>query len=116
MLGGAPLKIDASVPRLAQGVGGGVHHAGQRLDPVKLAQCCLWQDGGYGFPEGIVVNGLRQTACEPGRQLLEGHDLQPVPPPPCRLQPQLPHSEQAMGDDRVALYFWHFSPTKLQVP
>ena len=50
----------------------------------------------------IVVHRLRQPAREPRRQPLEGHDLQPVPPPPRRLEPQLPHPEQAVGDDCVA--------------
>ena len=47
----------------------------------------------------IVVHRLRQPARKPRRQLLEGHDLQPVPPPPRRLQPQLAHAEQAVRDD-----------------
>ena len=102
MLACPRLKVHARPPRLAQRVGGRAHHAGQPLDPIKLAQFRLRQNGGDGLPQPIVVHGLRQTPRKPRRQLLEGHDLQPVPPPPRRLEPQLAHPKQAVGDDCVA--------------
>ena len=105
MLTGPGLKVEAGPPRLAQRVGAGAHHARQRLDPVQLADIRLRQDGYDGFPEGIVVHRLRQSAREPCRELLEGHDLEPVLPVPGRIQPQLPHPEPAMGDDRTARRF-----------
>ena len=82
MLARAPLNVDAGPPRLTQRVGGRAHHAGQRLDPVEFAQSRLGQYRRDGLPQRIVIDRLRQTAREPRRQLLEGHDLQPVRPPP----------------------------------
>ena len=105
MLAGPGLKVEAGPPRLAQRVGGGAHHARQRLDPVQLAEIGLRHDGRDGFPEGSVADGLCQPAREPRRELLEGHDLEPVPPVPGRLQPQLPHPEPAVGDDRSSRRF-----------
>ena len=102
MLAGTRLKVHAGAPRLAQRVSGGAHHAGELLDPVELAQRRLRQHSRDGLPEHIVIDRLRQPAREPRRQLLEGHDLQPVPPPPRRLEPQFPHPEQAVGDYRVS--------------
>ena len=85
MLSGPGLKVEARSPRLAQRVGGGARHARQRLDPVQLAKTRLRQDGRNGYPEGVVVDGLCQSAREPRRELFEGHDLKPVPPVPGRL-------------------------------
>ena len=45
MLAGPGLKVEAGPPRLAQRVGGGAHHARQRLDAVELAEIRLRQDG-----------------------------------------------------------------------
>ena len=80
MFGGARLKVDAGAPSLAEGVGGGTHHAREPLDPVKLTERRLRQDSRDGLPQRIVIHGPCQAAREPRRQLLEGHDLQPVPP------------------------------------
>ena len=106
MLAGPGLKVETGPPRLAQRVGGGARHARQRLDSVQLAEIRLRQDGHYGFPEGIAVDGLCHSAREPCRELLEGHDPKPVPPVPGRLQPQLPHPEPTVGDDRPARHLF----------
>ena len=74
------------------GVGGSTHHAGQPLDPVKLAQRRLRQHRRDGLPQSVVIHRLRQTACKPRRQLLEGHDLQPVPQVPAPLPAAAPAS------------------------
>ena len=105
MLSGPGLKVEARSPRLAQRVGGGAHHARQRLDAVEFAEIRLRQDGNDGFPEGIVVDGLSQSPREARRELLEGHDPEPVPPVPGRLQPQLPHLQPAVGYDCTARRF-----------
>ena len=98
MRGSARLKIDVRPPGFAQGVGGRAHHTGQGLDPVELSESGFRQDSSDGFPQRIVVDRPRQAACKPRGQLLEGHDLQPVSPFPSRLQPQLVHPKQAVGD------------------
>ena len=54
MFGGARLKVDAGAPSLAEGVGGGTHHAREPLDPVKLTERRLRQDSRDGLPQRIV--------------------------------------------------------------
>ena len=112
MLGGARLKVYAGPPRLAQGVGGGAHHAGQRLYPVELAERRLRQHRRDGLPKRVVIDGPRQPASEPRCQLLEGHDLQPVSTLPRGFEPKLAHALQAVGNDRATCHFFHSRPTR----
>ena len=72
------------------------------LIPSSSPQSRLRQHSRDGLPQRIVIDRLHQPARKPRRQLLERHDLQPVPPPPRRLEPQFPHPEQAVGDYRVS--------------
>ena len=107
MLAGPRLEVDARPPRFAQRVGGSAHHAGQRLDAVELAQRRLRQDRLDGLPQGIIIDGLGQSARESYRQLLERHDLETVPTPPRRLEPQLAHPQPAVGNCRPTLQLLH---------
>ena len=78
MLGGPNLKIDAGTPSLAQGIDGRPHHTGEGLDTVEFAKRRCRQNCLDGCTQGIVINGSRKAASQPGCQLLEGHDLQAV--------------------------------------
>ena len=101
------LEVDARAPRFAQRVGGGAHHAGQRLDAVELAQRRRRQNGLDGLPQGIIIDGPGQSARESYRQLLERHDLETVPALPRRIEPQLAHPQAAVGHRRPTLQVLH---------
>ena len=75
MLGSSRLKFHASPPSLAQGIGGGAHHAGQIPNPVKLAQYRSWQDALDGFLQRFFVYWLSQATREPRSKSLEGQYL-----------------------------------------
>ena len=59
MLRSPTLKVHTSPPRFAQGIGGGARHAGQTLNPVKLAQYRPWHDAHDGFLQRLFVYWLR---------------------------------------------------------
>ena len=103
MSGGPGLKVEARTPRLAQGVGGGVHHAGKVLDTVEFSEFRVRQHGPDRLPEGVVVDRPGQTAGQSRRQLLERHDLQAVPAVACGGETKLAHRQPVVGDDRPAL-------------
>ena len=101
------LKIYAGAPSLAQRIGGGRHHSGKRLDAFELTQLRLRQNAVDGFPQRIVVDGSAQTANQSGRQLLEGHYLQPVPVMTSCVKPNFAHRKTAMGNYGPALHSFH---------
>ena len=100
-------EVDARAPRLAQRVSRGVHHAGQGLDPVQLAKLRVRQDRPDSLAQCIVVDRPGKSAGKPRRELLEGHDLQPVPAFAGGVQSELAHRQSAVRDRRPAPARFH---------
>ena len=109
MLLGPHLKVHASPPRLPQGIGGGTHHAGQILNPVKLAQYRPRQDALDGFPQRFFVYWLSHATREPRSKTLEGQHLKAMSAFAGPSKSMLPYRHATMRNYRV-------SPSVLHLP
>ena len=89
---------------------------GKPLDCVEFAQRRLRKRGLDGCAQRLVVHRLSQTACQAGRELLEGHDLQAVPAFSSGVEAKLAHGEAAMDDDGAAVCDYHIPLQARRLP
>ncbi len=101
MLISARLQVETGAPSLVQGFGGGVDHAGQRLDAVQVTEHEPGQHPLDCQPKRVTVDGTGQASCQPGGKLVEGHDLTAVAALPRGFEPKLPHRLTAVDDNGV---------------
>ena len=97
------MKVNSAAPGLAQGAGHRVNHPGQFLDAVQFSQSRFRQHRPDGFQEGVFLNGLRQAAGQPHRELFKGNDLAAVTTPARRFEPQFLHCHAAVSHYRMTL-------------
>ena len=106
MSGGPHPKVETGPPDLAQGIGGGIYHAGKALDAVELAEFRVRQNGPDRVPKSVVINRPDQAAGQSRRQLLECHDLEAVPALACGGETGLTQRKPIMDDNCPTLCRW----------
>ena len=109
MLAGPSLKVESGPPRLTQGIGGGIYHAGQIFNPVKLAQYSRWQDTLDGFLQRFFAYRLSQATREPRSKTLEGQHLKAMSAFTGPSKSMLPYRHTTMRNYRM-------SPSVLYLP
>ena len=99
VIAGARRQVDPGPPNLAQGLAGGVRHAGQILDAVQPAEVRDRQGLTHRNVQRVGVDRFQEASREARRHLFEGRDLDPVPASARRLEADLPHSEPTVSDE-----------------
>ena len=91
-------EVDDRAPRLMQGLGRRVDHAGEHFYALQLAHRSCRQDRLDHGTQAFVVDRPGKAAGEPHGGLLEGHDLEAMATTARRRKAGLSHSEATMDD------------------
>ena len=103
MLGRPRIQVNAAPPGLAKGGGRRARYPGQILNAIQLTERRFRNCRLDGLQQRVFVHSLSQSAGQPHRKLLKGHDLRTVTMPARCAETQFPHGYAAMSHYRIAV-------------